>query len=76
MRWIDRGPEPPGVDGYARQFTQGWVNYFGDNVGGRPTDSYWREFRAELGSRSANICWYCERQMRTGVGGQRNGRYR
>ena len=26
MRWIDRGPEPPGVGGYARQFTRdGWT---------------------------------------------------
>ena len=62
MRWIDRGPEPPGVDGYARQFTQGWVDYFRHNIGGRPTDFYWSEFRSALGSRSADICWYCERQ--------------
>lgn len=62
MRWIDRGPEPDGVSGYARQFTRGWVDYFQHDIGGRPTDSYWREFRAMLGSRSANICWYCERR--------------
>ena len=62
MRWIDRGPEPPSVDGYARQFTQGWVDHFRHNIGGRPTDSYWREFRSALGNRSADICWYCERQ--------------
>ena len=62
MRWIDRGPEPSGVDGYARQFTQGWVDYFRHNVGGRPTDSFWREFRPALGNRASDICWYCERQ--------------
>ncbi|MCY4557415.1 MAG: HNH endonuclease [Chloroflexi bacterium] len=50
------------MDDYARQFTQGWVDYFRHNVGGRPTDSFWREFRPALGNRSANICWYCERQ--------------
>ena len=61
MRWIDRGPEPGGVQGYARQFTQGWVEYFQDRVGERPNDSYWREFRELLGSRSGNTCWYCER---------------
>ena len=61
MRWIDRGPEPPGVDGYARQFTQGWVDYFRHDIGGRPTDFFWSEFRPALGNRSANICWYCER---------------
>ena len=62
MRWIDRGPEPPGVDGYARQFTQGWVDYFRHGIGGRPTDSYWREFRCALGGRTDDICWYCERR--------------
>ena len=62
MRWIDRGPEPGGVDGYARQFTQGWVDYFRHQRGGRPTDSYWREFRAALGNRSGSVCWYCERR--------------
>ena len=62
MRWIDRGPEPPGVGGYARQFTQGWVDYFRHNVGGRPTDSFWREFRPALSNRASDICWYCERQ--------------
>ena len=63
MRWVDRGPEPNGVAGYARQFAQGWVDYVqSDGVGGRPTDSFWREFRSTLGSRTNNICWYCERQ--------------
>ena len=62
MRWIDRGPEPPTVSGYAQQFTSGWVNYFENQIGGRPTDSYWRDYRADLGARSGNICWYCERQ--------------
>ena len=61
MRWIDRGPEPGGVQGYARQFTQCWVEYFQDRVGERPNDSYWREFRELLGSRSGSTCWYCER---------------
>ena len=67
MRWIDRGPEPGGVEVYARQFTQGWIEYFGDRVGERPNDSYWREFRELLGSRSGNICWYCERRCLRGA---------
>ena len=62
MRWINRGPEPVGVRAYARQFTQGWVEYFLDKVGERPSDSYWREFRELLGFCSGNICWYCERR--------------
>ena len=66
MRWIDRGPEPDGVAEYARQFTPGWVDYFQNSVGGRPTDSYWGEYRPTLGARSGNICWYCERQCAAG----------
>ena len=61
MRWIDRGPEPDGVQDYDRRFAQGWIRYFQDRVGGRPTDSHWREFRGLLGSRSGDVCWYCER---------------
>ena len=61
MRWIDRGPEPGGVRKYDGRFTQGWVQYFQDGVGERPKDSHWREFREFLGSRSDDICWYCER---------------
>ena len=72
MRWVDRGPEPAGVAGYARQFTQGWVDYFQNGVGGRPTDSHWQEFRPRLGERTDNICWYCERKCfaDSDVGGQ------
>ena len=72
MRWIDRGPEPDGVAGYARQFAQGWVDYFRHQHGGRPTDSYWREFRAALGLCSDGLCWYCERlcQAASEVGGR------
>ena len=66
MRWVDRGSEPGGVAGYARQFTQGWVDHFQNKVGERPTDSYWREFRPTLGSRTNDICWYCERQCYAG----------
>ena len=62
MRWIDRGPEPATVADYARQFTLGWVNYFQNSIGGRPTDSYWGDYRATLGAQSGDICWYCERK--------------
>lgn len=61
MRWIDRGAEPGGVDDYARQHTQGWISYFRDGVGARPSDHRWSEFRASLGELSGSVCWYCER---------------
>ena len=61
MRWIDRGPEPGGVQKYDRRFTQRWVQYFQDGVGERPKDSHWRGFRGLLGILSGDVCWYCER---------------
>ena len=62
MRWVDRGPEPGGVAGYARQFTQGWVDYFLGLASERPADFLWGIFRSKLGRRTNDICWYCERQ--------------
>lgn len=74
MRWIDRGPEPDGVAGLAKQYTQGWVGYYdGKDPIGRPTlpepeDHEWSYFRETLGKRSNSNCSYCERQCKA-VGG-------
>ena len=62
MRWIDRGPEPDGVARYARLYTQGWIDFFQNWTGVRPSDFLWSVFRPELGKQSNSICWYCERQ--------------
>ena len=62
MRWVDRGPEPKGVAEYARWYTPGWVDYFQNGVGQRPTDFLWSLFRPALSRRSNDICWYCERR--------------
>ena len=70
MRWIDRGPEPDSVAGYAQRFTQGWIDYFQNGVGNRPTDFLWVLFRPDLESRSNNNCWYCERQCDAETGGR------
>ena len=61
VRRIDRGAEPDGVAELAREYTQGWVRYFRDREGARPTDYRWADFRAALGERSDGACWYCER---------------
>ena len=64
MRWVNRGAAPDGVDGYARQFTQGWIDHF-RNRSGRPTDYFWSQFRPELGRRFGHNCGYCERECDT-----------
>ena len=61
MQWIDRGPEPDGIQEYSQQYTQRWVRHFENGGGVRPNDSHWREFRNLLGSFSGNTCWYCGR---------------
>ena len=70
MRWIDRGSEPAGLAGYAQQFTQGWIDYFQNRTEDRPSDFLWSIFRPDLGRRSNNICWYCERMCDAETGGR------
>ena len=67
MRWVDRGPEPGEVAGYAQQYTQGWIDHFQNRTGRRPADFLWAVFRPLLGSRTNNICWYCEQQCYAGA---------
>lgn len=74
MRWVDRGPEPDEIAGYARQYTPGWVDYYlerdddGLPIRDLPSDSHWQRFRFLLSRRANNNCWYCERQCQA-VGG-------
>ena len=60
MHWIDRGPEPNGLEAIRDRYTLGWVDFYEHGTGSRPTDSRWREFRAELGQRFRMQCGYCE----------------
>lgn len=63
MRWVDRGPAPPGVTHYAREYTQLWVRFFRENAGSRPSEhNYWALFAQDLRERFSNKCGYCERK--------------
>ena len=63
MRWVDRGPEPQGVEYYRVNHTQPWVDHYRKGMGEKHPDviSLWGQFRPELGSRFSNKCGYCER---------------
>ena len=61
MRWIDHGTEPSGLSYYATEYTQGWVRYFRERSGPRPSDDHWRLFTSDLRARFSNRCGYCER---------------
>ena len=60
MHWVDRGPEPDGLEGIRRRYTPAWIAFYKKGVGSRPTDSRWIEFRPDLMRIFSNLCAYCE----------------
>ena len=60
MHWVDRGPEPTGLDRIRSQYTPGWVRRYRDGIAPRPTDSHWRDFHEVLVQRFFHLCAYCE----------------
>ena len=60
MHWVDRGPEPAGLDRIRRRYTPSWVQYYRKGIGDRPTDSRWRDFHEILSQRFFRLCAYCE----------------
>ena len=74
MRWIDRGPEPDEIAGFAEKYTQGWIDYYtqrdpsGSPTLPQPQDHQWSYYSETLGGKSNGNCWYCERQCQA-VGG-------
>ena len=64
MHWVDRGPEPSRLKAIRDRYTSRWIDFYENEVGNKPTDSRWREFREELGRRFLTSCGYCERNCR------------
>ena len=60
MHWVDRGPEPASLSQVRERYTPRWIAYYRDDVGARPTDSYWRDFHDDLSQVFFNLCAYCE----------------
>ena len=60
MHWVDRGPEPNGLNATRVRYTPRWVDYYEYGIGNRPTDSRWRAFAGELREAFGDICGYCE----------------
>lgn len=61
MHWVDRGPEPTGLDEIRSRYTPGWVQHYRNGIGDRPTDARWRDFRDILSERFSSLRAYCER---------------
>ena len=60
MHWVDRGPAPEELAGIHASNTARWVQYYENQSGTKPTDSYWRRFRSDLDRVFSSICAYCE----------------
>ena len=60
MHWVDRGPEPSGLEEVRGRYTPRWVDHYEIGIGNRPTDSRWRDFTDELREAFGDICGYCE----------------
>lgn len=60
MHWVDRGPEPEGLGIIRSQYTPRWVEHYRYGSVPRPSDSRWRDFRADLSRTFFSLCAYCE----------------
>ena len=60
MHWVDRGPEPFGLDHIRKLLTPAWVTYYRNQVGEKPSGSRWQDFSCDLSSRFHGNCGYCE----------------
>jgi uncharacterized protein (TIGR02646 family) len=61
MHAVDRGDEPPDLPAVRQRYTPGWVRYYRDGKGKKPTDDHWRKFQPRLSKAFSTICGYCER---------------
>ena len=60
MHWIERGPEPARLEPIRNTYTQPWIDFYHYSLGGKPRDSRWREFKADLAEEFHSLCAYCE----------------
>lgn len=64
MHYVDRGPEPDGLAEIRRRYTPGWVRYYREDRGAKPSDHQWRRFHPQLREAFHGNCGYCERGCR------------
>ena len=60
MHWVNRGPEPEGLEFIRNQYTPRWVKYYPSKEGAKPGDSRWRDFQGDLEKVFCGLCAYCE----------------
>ena len=60
MHWVDRGPEPDGLEDIRTRYTQRWIDYYRYDIEPKPSDSRWRDFSSNLREVFFDLCAYCE----------------
>lgn len=60
MHWVERGPEPDGLETIRSLYTPQWTRYYGSDDVAKPSDSRWRDFSHNLASAFHGLCAYCE----------------
>jgi len=60
MHWVDRGPEPAGLDTVREEHTPSWIEHYREDVGPVPTDDKWGDFRDDIVESFRGLCAYCE----------------
>ena len=60
MHWVDRGPEPAGLETIRTRYTPRWIAYYSEQTGVKPNDDRWRDFHGDLRRAFAGLCAYCE----------------
>ena len=63
MHWVDRGPEPDGLETERCQFTQPWVGHYQHGIGSRPIPR-WGQFSGDLSRAFSELCGYCEEETK------------
>jgi uncharacterized protein (TIGR02646 family) len=64
MHYVDRGPEPAGLGTIRARLTPGWVRFYRQQQGKKPSDARWREFQPGLSDVFFSLCAYCETECR------------
>ena len=60
MHWVNRGPQPDGLESVRIRYTSRWVEYYTQRTGTKPQDSRWTDFKGDLERTFYGLCAYCE----------------
>jgi len=60
MHWVDREQEPNSLAKIRNKYTKKWVEYYSNDKGKKPTDSYWTDYIDRFRQAFSDNCGYCE----------------